>query len=1040
MAQTADPDAASYDLLCIQMLGGFSLTIGSRTIGEADFRLRNAARLVKLLALAPNYTLHRDAIADWLWPDAPVDTAANNLRYTLHVARRVLRTSTAEPEEILRLIGDLIQLAPPSRIRTDIDAFESAAEAARSSSNRIQLQVVAGSYTGDLLPGDRYEDWASVRRESLREQYLQTLTRLANLHEAAGDVSAAINAFQQVITSDSAREEAHAGLMRLYAISGQRQLALRQYGLLRDALDRELDVEPEPVTQQLYQAILLGRFPGDTGATHVVQVEPRPATPGRNNLPEPHDAFIGRHREMSEIAGLLQATHFLSLIGSGGVGKTRLAQEVARTHAASSLNDIWFIDLATVAGPSGVARVVTSTLDIPEAPGRDAVDQIITALEHSTALLILDNCEHLVNAVAGLASTILQACPSVRVLATSREPLRVSGEVTYRVPSLTIPGATSVDAGDLHAQTESVQLFVDRASRHNRAFRLTRDNAALVAGICRALDGIPLAIELAAARVSTSPLEEVSERLGDALHLLTDGSRVAPARHQTLRGALEWSFNLLGDAEQDLLPRLAVFSGGWTLEAAEAIATDDQTGVTPVLDVLASLVDRSLVVLDANRLGLRYRMLEPVRQYATELLVEQGCVGELRTRHARYIADFVTAGEPGLRGQTQGEWISRFEAEHDNLRAALTWSLETEPEMALQIAAGTGRFWYVRSYGVEGRRMLHAALDAAADGAPHTRARVLSHAGILADEAGDHDEAAAYLEEALAIFQKTGDDHGMATALNSLGAVAARSRGDYESARLYFEQSLVLRRKLGDEPAVNLVKSNLAAIALSMGDFDRAEVLLKETIPYDRATGNEWSLAISMIHLGRILWERGEYLRAGDAFVEGSALSVRTGDQGAAAEGVEGVAGVTGALGQSELAARLWGAAEALRDQISLPIPDPDLPGHNRMIDVARAKAKSSLFDDAWAQGRRLSLDEALAIAERAIRQLHEQPVTPAVSLTSREADIVALIAEGRTNAQIAGELGIAIRTVDTHVSRILKKLGLSSRTAITTDHLHVPD
>lgn len=1032
MEPTSDID--TRDIICLQLLGGFTITIGDRVITESGFRVRNAAHLIKILALEPSHALHREELIDWLWPDAPPEAAANNLRYALHIARRELRPHVSAANEVLRLIGNLVQLAPPTRVKTDISVFERAVESSRDTRNRAQLRRVLDLYTGDLLPGDRYQDWASARRESLREMYLRTMLKLATLEEASGDLPAAVELLEQTASEDPTREEAHVGLMRLYAVQGQRQLALRQYGRLRDALDRELDVEPETVSQQLYQAILLGRFPANASVTAEIAGEPEQAAPGRHNLPEPQDTFIGRNREIPEISALLKATRFLSLIGSGGVGKTRLALEVARRHTASFSGDIWFVDLATVTGASSVPGAVTATLHIPEAPGRNAVDQLITALQHSTILLILDNCEHLIDAVASLASTLLEACPEVRVLATSREPLRVSGEVTYRVPSLSVPQATAHVTSDLAEQPESVQLFVSRASRHDREFRLTDGNSAAIADICRTLDGIPLAIELAAARVSSSSLDQISSRIGEALHLLTDGDRIAPARHQTLRGALDWSFNLLSGLEQDLFRTLAVFAGGWTLDAAEAVWNKDQQSAS-VLDILAALVDRSLVVLEANRLGLRYRMLEPVRQYATERLVDHGKMEEARARHARFVAAFVTAGEPGLRGQSQGEWIGRFEAEHDNLRAALSWSLQHEPETALQIAAGSGRFWYVRSYGVEGRRMLHAALDAAPFAPPHTRARALSHAGILADEAGDHDEAASYLETALEIFREAGDDHGMATALNSLGAVAARSRGDFESARRFFEQSLELRRKLHDEAAANLVMSNLAAIALSMGDLDGAESLLNETIPYDRATGNEWSLAISMLHLGRILWERGDYLRAGDAFVEGSELSMRTGDQGAAAEGVEGIAGVAGATGMGELAATLFGAAEGLRDQISLPIPDPDLPFHNRMISIARASVSPAAFELAWSKGRTLSLEAALAMAAETVRQIQNRAAEPSVALTSREQEIVALIARGQTNSQIAEHLGIAVRTVDTHVSRILRKLGLSSRTGITESH-----
>jgi predicted ATPase/DNA-binding SARP family transcriptional activator/DNA-binding CsgD family transcriptional regulator len=1031
MEHQADPHASSHDMLCIQLLGGFHISSRQAVVTEHDFRLRNAARLVKLLALAPDHVLHRESVMDWLWPDLPPDAAANNLRYTLHVARRVLRPLLTQPDEILRLTGQQIQLASPCWIQTDVTQFEQAVSLARRIADVDVWRAAVEHYTGELLPGDRYEDWTVLHRESLRETFLQTLTSFAGASEQSGDTGSAIDALEQAVALDPAREEAHVGLMRLYALRGQRQFALRQYGRLRAALISDLDVEPEKVSQQLYQAILLGRFPPGGGSIQAAIAEQEAPLSGRHNLPEPQNRFVGRSREIPEISALLNATRFLTLTGSGGVGKTRLALETARHRALQSSEDIWFVDLVALTDTVNVPVAVTKVLNIQETPGHAPVDQIIDALRESSTLLILDNCEHLVHPVASLIGTLLRECPGIRVLTTSREPLRVSGEVTYRVPSLPLPGDSIVHTGDLSCQAESVQLFVNRATQWQREFRLTNVNASLVADICRKLDGIPLAIELAAARVSTVSIEQIAARLSDALHLLTDGSLLAPARHQTLRSALAWSHELLSDAEQRLFRRLAVFAGGWTLEAAEAISSENDTESSDAIELLASLVDRSLVILDVDRPDLRYRMLEPVRQYAMERLRDADEISPVRNRHALFVLDFVTSGEPGLRGSSQGEWINRFEAEHDNLRAALHWSIETNPDIALRIAASTGRFWYIRSYGVEGRSMLEATLNAAPHAEPLIRARVLSHAGILADEAGDHALAAQHLEAALAIFRDSGDERGMATALNSLGAVA-RSSGEHERARQLFEESLALRQKLGDEHAINLVKSNLAAVALSMGNLDQAEVLLEETIPYERATGDEWSLAISLAHLGRIALARGEYLRAASTYIESSVLAMRTGDQGAAGEAVAGVASAAGAVGRPDLAAPLWGATEALRERISLPIPEPDLPFHLKMIAIARASANDSAFDEAWSRGRNISLEDALVLAQEAAEQIRHSKEIPMASLTSREKDIAALIAQGQTNGQIAATLGIAARTVDTHVSRILRKLGVSSRTEIT--------
>jgi predicted ATPase/DNA-binding SARP family transcriptional activator/DNA-binding CsgD family transcriptional regulator len=1034
MDKQDDSYAEVGDNLTVTLLGGFQVSCGDNVVRDRDFRLRNAARLVKLLALAPGQVLHRDEVMDWLWPELLPDAASNNLRYTLHVARRVLRPLSSLPSGILTLSGKQIRLAAAGSVQVDVEEFEQAIDRAKHSSESGLWQAAIRQYSGVLLPEDRYEDWTASRRESLREMYLQALIASATECEQAGKTTQAIAALEQAIALDPAREEAHVGLMRLYALCGQRQRALRQYSRMRDALLDELDVEPERVSQALYQAILLGHFPNSRETISPVFTSADILTDVRHNLPEPQDQFIGRQRQVQETSGLLQATRFLSLTGSGGVGKTRLALEVGRMRSTSEQEDIWFVDLSSLTGDTDLAGAILPILNLIETPGTDPLDQIINAFNLSPALVILDNCEHLIEAVARLAGELVRSCPGVRLLITSREPLRVTGEVTYRVPSLTIPEGRLPDSGDLASQAESVQLFVQRATRHEGGFQFDNTSAPLVAEICRALDGIPLAIELAAARAGTYPLDEMLTSLGSALYLKEHRNRSAPDRHQTVHNALDWSYKLLSMDEQRLFRTLAVFAGGWTLEAAEAVDSSGQDSPGEIIELLASLVDRSLVTLDAGRTGLRYRMLEPVRQYATNLLNNSGETTAIRNRHAGYMLAFATSGESGLRGATQREWISRYEAERDNLRAALHWTIETDPETALKIAAGTGRFWYIRSHGVEGRSMLHAALDAAPEGDPATRARVLSHAGVLADEAGEHALAGNLLNDALKIFRELDDLRGMATALNSLGGVA-RSKGELQRSLHLFEESLKVREQLGDEQAINLVKSNLAAVVMNAGEFDRAEILLEETILYDQATGNEWSEAISLAHLGRINWERGEYLPACDRLLRSCILADRTGDQGAVCDALEIIAGSIGALGSWSTAARLWGATQNRREQISLPTPDTDLPFLRHMVDSVRKTANSAAFEEAWSAGQKLSLDEAVRLAEQEVQLLRSQPVRQEMALTAREQEIVALITQGQTNAQIAATLGIAVRTVDTHVSRILRKLGVTSRSAITANH-----
>jgi len=543
----------------VELLGGFRVSVGSRAVGEDGWRLRKARGLVALLALEPGHRMHRERLMDLLWPDLDAGAAANNLRYALHVARRTLDPDPAAASCHLRLEGELLALCPGGMLWVDVEAFEEAAANARRLGEPAVYRAAIELYAGELLPRDRYEEWAEERREGLRRDHLALLVGLAWLHEGCGELEPAIEALRRVVAEERTHEVAHAGLMRLYAIAGRRDEALKQYERLREVLSQALDTAPDAESRLLHGGILAGKLPTALPS----QAEERRERPGfQHNLPTPRTSFVGREHELVEVGRLLTMSRLLTLTGAGGSGKTRLALEVARGLVGAYPDGVWLVELAGLSEGALVAQAVAGRLGVREQPSRPLAGTLVDVLRERSLLLVVDNCEHLVDEAARLVETLLDGCPRLRVLATSREVLGIAGELTWRVPSLSLPEPRRPPAaGELHAYGSS-RLFVERARSRRPGFMLTPENVRAVAEICTRLDGIPLAIELAAARMGVLSAPQIAERLGDSLGLLTEGGRTAPPWHRTLTGALDWSHELLSEPERALFRRLSVFAGG----------------------------------------------------------------------------------------------------------------------------------------------------------------------------------------------------------------------------------------------------------------------------------------------------------------------------------------------------------------------------------------------------------------------------------------------------------------------------------------------
>jgi predicted ATPase len=625
----------------------------------------------------------------------------------------------------------------------------------------------------------------------------------------------------------------------------------------------------------------------------------------------------------------LAMTRLLTLTGAGGSGKTRLALEVGRDLVGAYPDWVWLVELAPLSEGRLVAHAVAEALGVPEQPGRSLNDALVDALREKRVLVVLDNCEHLIEEAARLVDILLGLCPRLRVLATSREALNVEGEVLWRVPNLSVPGAGRPPAPGELMGYDAVRLFVERARLRSPDFEPTSQNVGALVQICRRLEGMPLAIELAAARVGALSLEQISERLEDSLKLLTGGGRTATPRQRTLRGALDWSHELLSGEERALFRRLSAFAGGWTLEAAEAVGAGGGIEEEDILDLLSNLVDKSLVVSEAEAPDVvRYRMLESVRQYAREQLEESEETETMGRRHVSFFLALAKEAEPGLTGAQQQAWADRLEAEHDNLRAALSWSLENEPQRALQLAETLGRFWEIRSHFLEGSRWLEASPRNSNHTDPATRARALAEAGTFAFHQGDYKRAIVFHGEALTLYRELGDERGVAWSLLCLGAQEVE-QGDYERAKQLFEDALTLSRKTGDERTVGYALHNLGEVARIGGEYKRAKTRGMEALAVFREMDDEWCVARTLSWLGMVTVYKSDDREAAAGFLrEGLALNREIGGWEWTAYCLEGFASLVGAKAQGERAARLWGAAEALREEIGSPLQPSGRPDY----------------------------------------------------------------------------------------------------------------
>ncbi|WP_433795070.1 ATP-binding protein [Actinoplanes sp. CA-252034] len=754
------------------------------------------------------------------------------------------------------------------------------------------------------------------------------------------------------------------------------------------------------------------------------------------NLPAELTSFVGRRQEVTGIRRMLSTSRLVTLTGPGGVGKTRLAQRVGADLRRAFPDGVWFVGLAELRDPDLVAVTVGETLGLHEdMTGLDPAG-LARFLADRQMLLILDNCEHLVAACAALAETLLRSCPELRVMVTSREALRVDGEANLAVQPLSVPGPTDAcNPGDLQ-KYESAGLFVDRATAILPEFRVTEDNCATIVRLCRALEGVPLAIELAVARLRVLSLEQILDRLTDRYRLLTTGARTAPPRQQTLRALIDWSWDLCSEAERILWARVSVFSGGFELDAVEAVCADGRLPVDTVLDVLGSLVEKSVLIRAGNGTA-RYRILEVTREYGAAELVTAGEQEEMARRHCRWFADLAAHADRIWVGPQQTAVMERLRHERANLRVALEHATtQGPPETALRFAADLQNHWFVRGYFSEGRHWLDRAL---AMPAPRhwTRVKALRVAAWIAGIQGDADRAGPLLAEAVALADTLPASPERAY-LPLIEGVFKLWPGDYEQALPLLERALVAFRELNIR---NGELWTLIVLGLCRGLADEPSSGYPDLIAamdLGAATGEVWWQSFGLWALSVLRWRDGDQAGATAAAKECLAVGKAVdGEQFAVGLGVESLAWIAARQHRDQRAATLLGVSRRMWQEMHTSLAPFRVlqTWHDEVVEQVRSRLGTDAFSAAVRRGSELSTAEAIATAvERQPRDRAPEPQTDVAAglrLTRREREVAGLIAEGLSNRDIATRLVVAQRTAEGHVENLLSKLGFTSRTQV---------
>jgi predicted ATPase/DNA-binding SARP family transcriptional activator len=916
------------------LLGPLSVSCDGAAIPIAGQKPR---ALLAALLLEANQIVSRDRLIDAVWGEDPPDTARNTLQVHVSQLRKLLPDGTietassgyrlvVEPEGVD--VFEFVRISEEGRTALAAGDVAGAAETLRSA-----LALWQGPPLADLA----WEPFAHAEIARLEELRLAAIEDRIEADLALGRHGQVVPELERLVLEQPLRERLRGQLMLALYRAGRQADALAVYQRARRTLVDELGIEPSESLRKLERAIL----------AHDPSLNaPQAGQTSERRLPTPATPLLGRERELSALADLVRTedTRLLTLTGIGGIGKTRVALELARRLSVEFQHGAAVATLATLRDPALVARAMLDALEIPET-GQDPDDAVIAALAESELLLVVDNFEQVLPAAPSIAR-LLEAAPRLKVIVTSRAPLHIAAEREYPVPPL--------------AEDEAAELFVARAQAANPTFGLSEQNAAAVAELCARLDGLPLAIELAAARTKILPPATLLSRLENRLELLTGGRRDAPRHQQTLRMTLDWSYDLLDPDVQRLFARLGVFAGGCTLESAEAVCGGDGS----VLEGLAALVDESLMRQRETGGGEpRFSMLEIVREYALERLAASGEADEIRRRHLDHVVSLAERAEPELMDGDQVTWLARLEDEHDNLRAALAFALDTgDSASALRLVFGVRIFWNSHGHLAEGRQALESAIAATGDVPSDMRAHALNMVGILAGEQGDFDAARVSFEAALADARAVGSTPTISRALSNLANLAWFG-GDLDTARALFKESIEYFASARDIRGEVLVKENLGLMALTADDVAEAVTWLTAALELAREGGDDRQIGAVARSLAAAMIELGELVQATGLLAESLGLARELGESHVTAICLETFAGLAATTGDAERAAILFGASDAQRASIGAQRQPDQQILYDRWLARTLAGLDTKTYSTRYEDGRALSLDEACALA-----------------------------------------------------------------------------
>ncbi len=968
-------------VLEVRLLGQFDVRRDGAAVGIPS---RAAQSLFAFLVLTAGTMHRREKLAGQLWPETTEENARKSLRHELWRLRKAIETKTPRKRGAPFLAVDEISIG----FNAESDYWLDVSQVQQKLGKQISVDDLSQTlslYRGELLPG-WYDEWVALERERVHAAFEQKMARLLDLLVEEQRWQETLEWGQRWIALGQTPEPAYRGLMVAHGALGNMAQVASVYERCVRALRDELGVEPADQTRALFEQLSKKQRLPERATLQASTSPPRatialsksvlrqsliasassPSHPPLHRagyLPVPLTSFIGREREIHDLRNAFSTTRLLTLTGAGGLGKTRLAIQLASDLSSEYKDGSWWVDLVPLFDPALVPQAVAKALGVREIPNVPLIETLADILCSKQILLVLDNCEHLVAAAAQLVEFLLGSCASIKILTTSREALGISGETIWRVPSLSLPTAEIPLSIEELGQYESARLFIERARAANSGFAPTKENAVLIVHISRRLDGIPLAIELAAARVKTLAVQQIAMRLDDRFNLLARGSRTALPRHQTLRATIDWSYELLSESEKVLFRRLAVFAGGWTLEGAEFVCAGDGLQ-DQVYEVLARLVDKSLVIAEEQEGASRYRMLETIRQYAREKLRDSGEEDAAQRRHLEFFLNLAEESEPLLFRGVQSSILDRLELELDNLRAAADWAIQNQQVIAaLRLVSAIPRFWFIRAHHIEGLERLRSilALPEARRPSP-ARLKALNAYLFMLWPSGQLTEFQSLIEEALSLGRMFEDRWNTAYALLWLG-LSNTFRGDYALALAHLEQSLEIYRKLGDKTYSGWALVFLGEVELLQGDTARAQALYEQAISRLKDTKDYPFLAIPLRRLGQLAMARGDLIAANTFVRESLADNWIVRDYRGVAACLSALGTLSMAQAQINRATQLFGAVETILEFIRTPLLPFDQKHYHGDVATLHAQMDETAFAAAWAAGHAMSLEQAIAFA-----------------------------------------------------------------------------